>query len=225
MKAVRIRKTMDDAGFGKSESILNEWNYVKAWGDDFVYSVEVESGRFGQKGAAFIAAAMADCQSVPLDMLMFYDARLGTCMNNLFDSTTYWPLKGYYPFYAWSKMVDRGSQVAAVVKEGRGVKSDAATGVVSPAATKERADGQYRAVAAKGEGGSLSVFVVRYAPSNDVTDTGTVVLRIPGVSLAKARCHITDAIRTHTEVPLIHQPDGSAMFSLMPDSFALVELD
>jgi hypothetical protein len=51
------------------------------------------------------------------------------------------------------------------------------------------------------------------------------VLRIPGVSLAKARCHITDAIRTHTEVPLIHQPDGSAMFSLMPDSFALVELD
>ena len=225
MKAVRIRKMMDDAGFGKAESILNEWNYVKGWGDDFVYSVEVESGRFGQKGAAFIAAAMADCQSVPLDMLMFYDARLGTCMNNLFDSTTYWPLKGYYPFYAWSKMVDRGSQVAAVVKEGRGVKSDAATGVVFPAATKERADGQYRAVAAKGEGGYLSVFVVRYAPSNDVTDTGTVVLRIPGISLAKARCHITDAIRTHTEVPLIHQPDGSAIFSLMPDSFALVELD
>ena len=36
---------------------------------------------------------------------------------------------------------------------------------------------------------------------------------------------VCDAIRTHTEVPLIHQPDGSAMFSLMPDSFALVELD
>ena len=67
--------------------------------------------------------------------------------------------------------------------------------------------------------------MVRYAASNDVTDAGTVVLRVPGRSLAKARCHITDAVRTHTEVPLIYQPDGSAMFSLMPDSFALIELD
>ena len=120
-KAVRIRKMMDDTGFGKVESILNEWNYVKGWGDDFVYSLEVESGRFNQKGAAFIAAAMVDCQSVPLDMLMFYDARLSCSMNNLFDATTFWPLKGYYPFYAWSKMVDRGNQVSAIVKEGRGV--------------------------------------------------------------------------------------------------------
>ena len=105
------------------------------------------------------------------------------------------------------------------------MKSDAATGVVFPAATKEKADGQFRAVAAKGEGDSLAVFVVRYAPSNDVTDTGTVVLRVPGRSLSRARCHITDAIRAYTEVPLIHQPDGSAMFSLMPDSFALIEVD
>ena len=90
---------------------------------------------------------------------------------------------------------------------------------------KEKSDGQFRAVAAKGEGESLAVFVVRYTASNDVTDTGTVVLRVPGRSLAKARCHITDAIRTYTEVPLIHQPDGSAMFSLMPDSFALIEVD
>ena len=146
-------------------------------------------------------------------------------MNNLFDATTCWPLKGYYPFYAWSKMVDRGNQVSAIVKEGRGVKSDAATGVVFPAATKEKTDGQFRAVAAKGAGDSLAVFVVRYAASNDVTDTGTVVLRVPSRSLAKARCHITDAIRTYTEVPFIQQPDGSAMFSLMPDSFALIEVD
>ena len=105
------------------------------------------------------------------------------------------------------------------------MKSDAATGVVFPAATKEKADGQFRAVAAKGAGDSLAVLVVRYAPSNDVTDAGAVVLRVPGCSLAKARCHITDAIRTYTEVPLIHQPDGSALFSLMPDSFALIEAD
>ena len=224
-KAVRIRKMMDATGFTKAESILNEWNYVKGWGDDFVYSMEVEAGRFNQKGAAFIAAAMVECQAVPLDMLMFYDARIGTSMNNLFDFVTLWPMKGYYPFYAWSKMVDRGTQVACSVKEGRGMKSDAATGVVFPAATKERADGQFRATAAKGTGTSLSVLVVRYAASNDVTDTGTVVVRIPGRSFDRARCHITDAVRTHTEVPLILQPDGSASFSLMPDSFALIEID
>ena len=224
-KAVRIRKMMDSAGYAGAESILNEWNYVKGWSDDFVHSMEVESGRFNQKGAAFIAAAMADCQSAPLDMLMFYDARIGTCMNSLFDFTTLRPMKGYYPFYAWSKMVDRGLQVASVVKEGRGAKSDAATGVVFPASTKELQDGQFYASAAKGEGTSLSVLVVRYAASNDVTDTGTVVLRVPGRSLDSARCHITDAVRTHTEVPLVLQSDGSACFYLMPDSFALIEVD
>ncbi len=66
---------------------------------------------------------------------------------------------------------------------------------------------------------------VRYAASNDVTDTGTVVLRVPGCSLGSARCHITDAVRTHTEVPLVLQSDGSACFYLMPDSFALIEID
>ena len=168
---------------------------------------------------------MVACQAVPLDMLMFYDARIGTSMNNLFDACTLWPMKGYYPFYAWSKMVDRGTQVVCTVKEGRGVKSDAATGVVFPAATKELTDGQFYATAAKGEGSSLAILVVRYAASNDVTDTGTVVVRIPGRSLAKARCHITDAVRTHTEMPLVLQSDGTACFPLMPDSFALIEVD
>jgi hypothetical protein len=146
-------------------------------------------------------------------------------MNNLFDAITLRPKKGYYPFYAWSKMAQCGAQVVCTVKEGRGIKSDAATGVVFVDTLGTKTDGQFRATAAKGEDGSIAVFVVRYAASNDVTDTGTVVLRIPGRSLAKARCHITDAVRTHTEVPMILQADGSARISLMPDSFALIELD
>ena len=121
---------MDDAGFVKAESILNEWNYVKGWTDDFQYSLEVESGMFAQKGAAFIAGTMVDCQAKPVDMLMFYDARLNTGMNNMFSRPTYQPMKGYYPFYAWSKLVDRGTQVACTVKEGRGEFSDANTGTV-----------------------------------------------------------------------------------------------
>ena len=66
----RARALMDKYGFEKAESILNEWNYVKGWTDDWVYSLEAESGRFNQKVAAFIMAAMIDCQDCPLDMLM-----------------------------------------------------------------------------------------------------------------------------------------------------------
>ena len=86
-------------------------------------------------------------------------------------------------------------------------------------------DGQFRAVAAKGREGSLAVLVVRYAASNDVTDTGLVVLRVAGKDLAKARCHVTDACRTYTEVPLVTHGDGSARLMMQPDSFALIQVD
>ena len=224
-KAVRIRRLMDRAGFDRAESILDEWNFVKGWVDDFLYSVEVDAGRFVQKGAAFAAAAMVECQNAPVDMLMYYDARPGAAMNGMFDFTTLWPKKGYYPFYAWSKMVDRGIQIACSVREGRGVKSSAATGVVIDDAPGAYAGGQFRAVAAKGSNGSVAVLVVRYAASNDVTDTGAVVLRMPGVDMSKARCHLTDACRTYTETPLSPLGDGSALLMMQPDSFALVEID
>ena len=68
---------------------------------------------------------MIECQSAPLDLLMFYDARFNTGMNSLFNPTTLWPMKGYYPFYAWSKLLDRGTQVACTVTEGRGKKTRA----------------------------------------------------------------------------------------------------
>ena len=198
-----VRKMMVKYGFGNAEAILNEWNYVKGWSDDWGYSLEVESGRFNQKVAAFIAATMADCQSAPLDILMFYDARLSTSMNSLFDKTTFWPMKGYYPFYAWSKMVDCGTQAACTVQGA--------------------ASGKFHAAAAKGPGGSGAVLVSRY--SNDDNDTATIetTVRVPGVSLARARCHLTDAVRTYTEVPLDLQPDGSAVIRMQPNSFALVE--
>lgn len=218
-----FRKKLDERGFTGTESILNEWNYVKGWGDDFVYTLEVESGRFNQKGAAFIASTFVDCQMKPLDLLMFYDARANCNMNNLFDKTTLWPMKGYYPFYAWSKLFERGTQVSCSIKEGRGTRSNAATGV---AISKDRfgaAKGQFRAVAAKGRDGSLAVFIARYSGDDNTTDTAKVWLCVPGVSFSRARCFMTDAVRTHTEVPLEIQSDGTALFLLQPNAFALIE--
>ena len=46
---------------------------------------------------------------------------------------------------------------------------------------------------------------------------------VPGVSLAKARCHLTDSVRTYTEVPLDLQGDGTALIRMQPNSFAVVE--
>ena len=215
------RQLMDKYGFEKSESILNEWNYVKGWGDDFVYSLDVESGSRNLKCAAFIASTMTLCQSRPLDLLMFYDARLSTAMNSLFDLTTYAPLKGYYPFYAWSKLVDCGMQVVCSVEDGKGVDVDATTGHV------ERKDvavkGGFRAVAAKGADGRCAVLVTRYSDDDNVSDTGLCTIRVLGQDLSKARCHLTDAVRTYTEIPPSINADGSVTIRMQPLSFALIE--
>ena len=89
------RRELDKRGLTGVETILNEWNYIRGWlGEDWTYSLRTERGL---KGSSFIAAAMCASQALPLDMLMYYDAR--PCgMNGLFEAETYRPLKGYYPF-------------------------------------------------------------------------------------------------------------------------------
>jgi len=224
-KCDAVRALMDKYGFGAAESILDEWNYVKGWTDDFVYSLEAESGRFNQKSAAFIMATMIDCQSRPLDMLMFYDARVGCPMNNLFDGTTLWPMKGYYPFYAWSKLAALGTQVVCEAAEPGAAApggDEPATGVVLDRAEVQTTAG-VRAVAAKGADGSGAVAIARYAEDNNATATIRVALDIPGADLTRARCHVTDAVRTYTEVPLEFCDGGTASLRLQPNSFAIVE--
>ena len=221
-RCTRVRELMDRHGFSKAESILNEWNYVKGWTDDFAYSLEVESGRFNQKCAAFIMGTMVDCQSRPVDMLMFYDARISTSMNSMFSRPTYQPLKGYYPFYVWSKLLDCGTQVGCTLCEGRGKASSANTGTVFKSGLGKPV-GSFRAVAAKGKDGSGALAIARYSNDDNVTDTAEVTVSVPGASLAKARCHLTDSVRTHTEVPLAMQSDGTAIIRMQPNSFALVE--
>ena len=81
----------------------------------------------------------------------------------------------------------------------------------------------FRAVAAKGKDGSGALAIARYSNDDNVTDTAEVTVSVPGASLAKARCHLTDSVRTHTEVPLAMQSDGTAIIRMQPNSFALVE--
>ncbi len=104
----RTQEVLEKYGFGDSEKILNEWNYIKGWsGDAWNYSLETEKNL---KGASFITGAMCIGQALPLDMLMYYDAR--PCgMNGMFAHSTYEPLKGYYPIAVFSDLTDLGSYV------------------------------------------------------------------------------------------------------------------
>ena len=106
----RVRRILDAHGLEKTESILNEWNYVTSFEDEdqWKYSRKMEKGL---KGASFAAAVMCDQLYEPLDMLMYYDAR--PCgMNGLFD--TDFPseaLKGYYPFVMFNELYKLGFAV------------------------------------------------------------------------------------------------------------------
>ncbi len=102
------RRELDKRGLTGVEAILDEWNYIRGWlGDDWTYSLHTERGL---KGSSFIAAAMCTGQALPLDMLMYYDAR--PCgMNGLFEKETYKPLKGYYPFIAWRDLRALGTWI------------------------------------------------------------------------------------------------------------------
>lgn len=96
------REFLAAAGYTKTESILNEYNYLENWTSHFISSIE---SIISMHGAAFTAANMAVGQSCTLDMLMYYDAR-PSVFNGLFDFYTLRPLKGYYPFVMFSHLYE-----------------------------------------------------------------------------------------------------------------------
>lgn len=101
-KSDRIKKMLIESGYTNTESILNEWNYVKDWGADFVYSMKTINGI---KGAAFTLACMCAAQHSTIDMLMYYDTRQ-SAFCGVFDFYTYEPLKGYYPLKWYGMFYD-----------------------------------------------------------------------------------------------------------------------
>lgn len=91
-KAKRIRALLDKHDYENTESILNEWNYVKGWTDEYVYTLQQIHG---MKGVAFTSSCICAAQNSTIDMLMYYDTRLSV-FNGAFDYYTLSPLKGYY---------------------------------------------------------------------------------------------------------------------------------
>jgi hypothetical protein len=115
-KAAFMKKLLVKHGYGKAESILNEWDWITGWyGDEFRSSALIRSAFNNFKMAAFYAGVMSAMQDSSADMLMYYDARLPTHYNGIFDYYSHRPTKGYYALYAWAKMRDLGTQVKATL--------------------------------------------------------------------------------------------------------------
>lgn len=109
-KSVWLRELLDSHGYTKTESILNEWNYVRDWIENWVYSLRAMQGL---KGASFATAVMCVSQDKPIDMLMYYEARIGSAMNGLFDLVSLEPLKTYYSYLTFHEMTKLGKEVAS----------------------------------------------------------------------------------------------------------------
>ena len=152
-KIRHARELLDRYGFVDTESILNEWNYIKGWeGDDWIYSLKMEKGL---KGASFIAATMCMAQGEPLDNLMYYDAR--PCgMNGMYCTDYIFEcLKGYYPFYMFNQLYRQGEAVEI-----------------------ERASADVWAAAAKGEAHCV---MLSYYSDNDSAPEKTVKVELCNV--------------------------------------------
>ena len=108
-KAQMVKDLLDRYGYGNCESILNEWNYVKGWREEFLYSIMTIHG---MKGAAFTLACICASQNSPIDMLMYYDTR-PSAFNGVFDFYSYGKLKGYYPLYWYGMFYDMEKEIPA----------------------------------------------------------------------------------------------------------------
>ena len=106
--AATVKNLLIKYGFGKVETILNEWNYVKNWQNRGEYVTAIH----GMTGAAYAAATMCAMQnSGYVDMLMYYDARLYTPWNGLFDFYTGETLNTYHVMWAFGQLYRLGKQV------------------------------------------------------------------------------------------------------------------
>jgi len=148
-KCVLFRAKLDEYGYFDSESILNEWNYVKDWTDGWVDTVLT---LISLKGAAYVAACMCVGQNEKsLDMLMYYDA--APCsMNGLFDFYSWKPLKGYWALYAFADLYDLGTCIE----------------------TKCEANDLY-VTAAKSEDGKIATMLCYYSDESDLSPKNVTV--------------------------------------------------
>ena len=195
----RVRKTLDEAGYTHTESVLNEWNYVRDWGAGFRQTIRTI---IGLKGAVFTSSVMCSGQNTPLDMLMYYDAR-PSLYNGIFDFYTNAPLKGYYAFLSWMKLAELGTQFALDVKNKSGIFAVGAT------------DGK----------GHAGILINRYFEPDDLPGELEITLKLAGIGESAVRFLLLDESHDLTEIPPPPASDGLLRFRMKANTLVYLEYD
>lgn len=193
-----IKKLLDRYGYPDVEMILDEWNYLSNWTDEYVYTTEVIGSYLG---AAFCSAVMQASQDGPVDMLMYYDARPNTSFNGLFDFTTFSTLPSYYSFYAWKRLREMGTQVLSCTGD---------------------LDGVY-VTAAKGDNGRMAILVTHYSDDKNKIAPVSFDIKLKNTEVKEIRSFVTDKYKLYTETP-IEVIDGVISMTMSANSFVLIEI-
>ena len=188
------RALLDEFGFTETESILNEWNYVKGWGgNDWIESLETE---ISLKGAAFIAGTISACQYEPLDLLMYYDAR-PCAMNGLFSIYTYKTLKGYFPIKTWGEMLKMGEACPVCCN----------------------VPDIFAAAAKDAEGNKLAM--ITYYSDNDAAVAKTFTVETAGFG-DSAQMYLLDDTHDMTKVGTLCGEDGRFTLTMQPNTVVVL---
>ncbi|MBR4849800.1 MAG: hypothetical protein IKV09_02605 [Alistipes sp.] len=196
--ANNVQAMLDRHGMSKTESILDEWNYVKNWTSDFQPSLRLMGT---PKGAAFVASTMQACQDTSTDVLMYYDASPDSAFNGLFDHPTFRPTKTYYSLYAWRRLADYGTQVKASSTES-----------------------DIYVTAARSTNGNMRVMITRYNDDNNVVSLKRVGVTTGENISGEVVAHLTDSSHTYTEIPLVVR-NGEVEVAMEPNSVVVIDFE
>ncbi len=116
-RARALRRLLDEHGFTKTESHLNEWNYLpkEDWRPMMregqgVMREQWSAEMRGPRGAAFAAWTLLSLQNAPVDMANFYTAEIQ--MFGMFNFNGV-PQKTFYAFRAFRDLLDTPRRVAS----------------------------------------------------------------------------------------------------------------
>jgi DUF1680 family protein len=203
-RAVAVRRMLDAAGFTKTESHLNEWNYLpgNSW-DVLSRNAEPETRQrasdqmAGADGGAFLAASLVELQDAPVDVCNFYHGETGGF--GLFTEVGM-PTKNYYAMLAFSRLLDTPKRVRA---------TGAVPGKLAVAA------------GISDEKTSAAVLVANLTGAEELRLTLT---HLPWDSDASIKIGIVDG--QHSLEPLVDQPHAASVLTLKlpPPSVALITL-
>lgn len=122
-RARALRQVLDEHGFARTESHLNEWNYLprEDWRPMMKEGQGVLRERWsaemgGPAGAAFAAWALLSLQDAPVDMANFYTAEIQ--MFGLFTLNGV-PRKNYHAFRAFRALLDTPRRIETPPAEPR----------------------------------------------------------------------------------------------------------